>query len=213
MAKKKRKKPKGNSRKMLGVYRAVTFVYYGLYLTVVGFLVGVVGSGIACGSINSGSSGGFSTGMNIVRAAGIMIPAGAVLGFVGRIMSLDCPEDFSGKKLIYGAVFFDVIVITLRVMSWFTTLRPIVETLSQLSNLAATILFLVFLKQVAQYIHDAKSEGSAANVLKIGLGVFVSMLLGIFLPPLFLLAILLLLIGFLAYIMLLIRLRESLQTA
>lgn len=128
-------------------------------------------------------------------------------------MCLDCPEDFSGKKLIYGAVIFDLIVLALTAMSWFTTLPPLAETLSQLSNLTATILFLVFLKQVAQYINDAKSERRAANVLKMGMGGFVAMLLGIFLPPLFLLAAVLLLIGFLIYVILLIRLRESLQTA
>lgn len=128
-------------------------------------------------------------------------------------MCLDCPEDFSGKKLIYGAVIFDLIVLAITALSWFTTLPPLAETLSQLSNLAATILFLVFLKQVAQYINDAKSKRRAENVLKLGLGVFVTMLLGIFLPPLFLLAVLLLMIGFLIYVMLLISLRESLQTA
>ncbi len=101
-----------------------------------------------------------------------------------------------------------MLCLLITVAGWFTTLPVVFDRASALLALAATILFLVFLKRVAGYVQDSKSEQRAGNVLKIGIGVFAAVLIGIFFPPLLLVALLLLLVGFLIYIRLLISLRE-----
>jgi hypothetical protein len=60
-------------------------------------------------------------------------------------------------------------------------------------------------------VSDSESERRAGNVLKIGVGVFFTMLVGVFFPPLLLIALLLMLVGFVVYVLLLMGLRTSLS--
>jgi len=200
-------------KNIAGVSRGISFVYYGLYLIVASILVGMLGGGLAGGMVASGSSAGVGLGIIVIFLVGAMIFLGTICGFAGRIMCLEVPDGFVGKRAIYGAVAFDLASLAITLTGWSTQLPPVADLLYSLMGIAATILFLVFLKRVAQHINDQKSEQRAGNVLKIGVGIFVVIILSAFLPPLLLIAGVLLLVGFVMYIRLLISLRESLRTA
>jgi hypothetical protein len=187
------------------LHRGISLVYYGLYLIVASILVAMVGGGVAAGV--AGRAGA----LTVMILVGGMVFVGTVLGFAGRVVCLNAPDDLSGKNLIYVAVILDVICLAITAAGWFTTLPGIADQLHSLLALTATILFLVFLKSVAAYVSDSESERRAGNVLKIGVGVFFTMLVGVFFPPLLLIALLLMLVGFVVYVLLLMGLRTSLS--
>ncbi|MDB4793274.1 hypothetical protein OAG75_01385, partial [bacterium] len=82
-----------------------------------------------------------------------------------------------------------------------------------LLTLTASILFLIFLKKIAAFIRDSVSEKRSSNVLNLGIATFVAMIIGIFFPPLIILAFVMMIVGFIIYVKLLISLKESLKTA
>lgn len=75
----------------------------------------------------------------------------------------------------------------------------------------ASILFLVFLKKIATHIRDDVSEQRASTVLKLGIASFVTMILGVFVPPIVIVALLMMIISFFIYVRLPLSLRESLK--
>jgi hypothetical protein len=187
------------------LHRGISLVYYGLYLIVASILVAMVGGGVAAGV--AGPAGA----LVVMALVGGMVFVGTVLGFAGRVVCLNAPDDLTGKNLIYVAVILDVICLAITAAGWFTTLPDIADQLYSLLALTATILFLIFLKQVAMYVSDSKSEQRAGNVLKIGIAVFITILAGVFFPPLLLIAVILMLVGFVVYVRLLMGLRTSLS--
>jgi hypothetical protein len=106
---------------------------------------------------------------------------------------------------------YDVTALLLSATSWFVDLPPLVNSFGGLLPLAATILFLVFLKQIAAHIRDNVSEQRASTVLKLGIASFVTLILGEFLPPLLIVAFLMMIVSFFIYVRLLLSLRESLK--
>jgi hypothetical protein len=97
--------------------------------------------------------------------------------------------------------------------SWIVDLPELVSSLSPLLSLASTILFLVFLKKIAAYVDDNTSERRAGNVLNLLIGTFVTVILGVFLPPLLIVALLMVIVGFIMYVLLLMGLMKSLKAA
>ena len=198
------------------VRKGINCVYYGLYLIVVGFLVMMFGGAMLAVSP--------AAALMIIAASPLMIIAGTILGLVGRIMCLSVPDDCAGSKVIYAAVVCDVAALLLSATGWFFDLPQLVNSLSDFLPLAAIILFLVFLKKIAAHIRDTASEQRASTVLKLGIASFVTwfvtLILGVFLAPLAIVAIimmivvfLMMIVSFFIYVRLLLSLRESLKAA
>ncbi len=99
----------------------------------------------------AGRNGAFLVGIVVIA----MQLLGTVLGFVGRVTCLKAPSDLLGKNFIYIAVAFDVLCLLITVAGRFTTLPVVFDRAYALLALAATILFLVFLKRVAAYVQDS----------------------------------------------------------
>lgn len=187
------------------VQKGVSFVYYGLYLMVGSFLLAMVGAGtIVVVPI---------VGLALVAAAPLMIIAGSVLSFIGRLKCLSVPDECSATGVIYTAVVCDVIAILISAASWFVELPERASSLKALLTLAASILFLIFLKKISVFIRDSISEKRSSNVLNLGIATFVTMIIGIFIPPLIILAFVMMIVGFIIYVKLLIGLKESLKKA
>lgn len=187
------------------LYRGISCVYFGLYLLVASVLVLILGTGLA------GASGGIGALTSVAIIGGGMMFVGTLLGFAGRIICLDAPDDLPGRNLIFLAVTLDLIVLAIAALSWVTT-PPKIADYSNLMAIASNIIFLFFLKNVAKYLNDKQSENSATLVLNIGICVFVTLVMGwFFWPPFVFISLLLLLVGFLVYVGLLISLRKSLQ--
>jgi len=191
--------------KLANVHKGISCVYYGLYLIVVGILVTLVGAVAVVVSPVAV--------LVAIVAAPIMIIAGTILCLVGRIMCLSVPDDFSAAGVIYAAVICDVTVVLSSAASWIVDLPELVSSLSPLLWLASTILFLVFLKKIAAYVDDNNSKRRAGNVLNLLIGTFVTVILGVFLPPLLIVAMLMVIVGFIMYVLLLMGLMKSLKAA
>ena len=69
----------------------------------------------------------------------------------------------------------------------------------------------LFLKKIATHIRDDVSEQRASTVLKLGIASFVTMILGVFVPPIVIVAFLMMIISFFIYVRLPLSLRESLK--
>lgn len=187
------------------VQKGVSFVYYGLYLMVGSILVAIVGAAITVALP--------PVGLALVAAAPLMIIAGSVLSFIGRLKCLSVPDECSATGVIYTAVVCDVIAILISAASWFVELPERASSLKALLTLAASILFLIFLKKISVFIRDSISEKRSSNVLNLGIATFVTMIIGIFIPPLIILAFVMMIVGFIIYVKLLIGLKESLKKA
>lgn len=187
------------------VQKGVSYVYYGLYLMVGSIFVAMVGGGtLVVLPI---------VGLALIAATPLMIIAGSVLSFIGRLKCLSVPDQCSATGVIYTAVVCDVIAIVISAASWFTELPPLASSLNALLTLTASILFIIFLKKIAAFIRDSVSEKRSSNVLNLGIATFVAMIIGIFFPPLIILAFVMMIVGFIIYVKLLISLKESLKTA
>ena len=143
----------------------------------------------------------------------IMFIAGTILGLVGRIMCLSVPDDFSAVGVIYAAVICDVTVVLISAAGWIVDLPELVSSLSSLLTLASIILFLVFLMKISAYIDDNASLQRAGNVLLLLIATFVAVIVGVFLPPLLIVALLMAIVGFIMYVLLLMGLMKSLKAA
>ncbi len=192
--------------KLANVHKGVSCVYYGLFLIVGTILVAFVGGGVLMVSPAVGA-------VLVLGVVPIMFIAGTILGLVGRIMCLSVPDDFSAAGVIYAAVICDVTVVLISAASWIVDLPELVSSLSSLLSLASTILFLVFLKKIAAYIDDNTSERRSGNVLNLLIATFVVVIVGVFLPPLLIVAMLIALVGFIMYVLLLMGLMKSLKAA
>ncbi len=187
------------------VQKGVSYVYYGLYLMVGSILVAMLGAGIMMALPTAG--------LVLIAAAPLMIIAGSVLSFIGRIKCLSVPGDCAATGVIYTAVVCDVIAILISAVSWFIELPQLVSTLSALLTLAASVLFLIFLKKIAAFIRDSVSEKRSSSVLNLCIATFVTMIIGVFFPPLLIVAFIVMIVGCIIYVQLLISLKESLKTA
>lgn len=187
------------------VRKGINCVYYGLYLIIASVLVMMFGGAMIAVSP--------AAAMAIIAAAPLMIIAGTVLGLVGRIMCLSVPDNCAASNVIYAAVVCDVAALLITAAGWVVDLPQLVSSLSGVLPALASILFLVFLKKVAAHIRDDVSEQRASTILKLGVASVVTMILGVFLPPVVIVAFLMMIISFFIYVRLLLSLRESLKAA
>ena len=192
--------------KLANVHKGVSCVYYGLFLIVGCILVMGVGGGVLMVSPAVGA-------VLVLGVVPIMFIAGTILGLVGRIMCLSVPDDFSAVGVIYAAVICDVTVVLISAAGWIVDLPELVSSLSSLLTLASIILFLVFLMKISAYIDDNASLQRAGNVLLLLIATFVAVIVGVFLPPLLIVALLMAIVGFIMYVLLLMGLMKSLKAA
>jgi hypothetical protein len=190
-------------RELANVQKGISFVYYGLYLIVAAILVAFLTPFfvLALGPL----------ALILLAAVPFMIVGGTVLGLVGRIMCLSVPDDFRAAGVIYVAVISDVSVVVISAATWVVDVPEGISALTPLLGLAATIFFLVFLKKLAAYINDSKSQQRAGSVLNILIATFVTGIVGLILPPLLLVVLVLIFVGFILYVLLLMGLMESLK--
>ena len=190
---------------LTNVHKGVSCVYYGLFLIVASILVAIPAAAVMMSSPRAG--------LAMMALVPLMLIAGTILGLVGRIICLAAPDEMQATGIIYAAVACDIVVVLISAAGWFVPVSDFVGSLSGLLSLAATVLFLIFLRQTATYIRDSVSERRAGNVMKLGAGAFVTVVLGIFLPPLLIVTFILVIVGFLIYVRLLTGLKASLKTA
>jgi hypothetical protein len=197
-----------------GSYRTlrlgISLVFYGLLLLVAALLLTILTPVLAF-TIESPSP---FLALFIVP---ILLIAASIVGLVGKILCLAAPDETGGKQIVYVAVILDVSAALINLVSFVVPIPKFLDSISTLLGLTAFILFLVFLRQLAVFLKDAVLAERAAGVLKLGVGIVVTLVVAIlgmlFFPPLVLISIVTVIlgvIGFILYLMLLGGLKQRL---
>jgi hypothetical protein len=134
------------------------------------------------------------------------------MAVVGKLLCLTAPERMAGKATIYISVIFDLISIIITVLDHIVDLPQIVSDLQTMISAIAYVSFLIFLKQVAEFINKNNLAKDTEGVLLIGIGLVVSLGLARIFPIIALLSLLLFLIWVIRYYKLLMNLSEAMQS-
>ena len=135
-----------------------------------------------------------------------------VMAVVGKLLCLTAPDRMTGKATIYISVFFDLIAIIITVLGQFYQVPKIVSDLQTTISAIAYVSFLIFLKQIAEFIQKNNLAKDAEGILLVGIGLVISLGLTMIFPLLALLTLLLFLIGVIRYYKLLMNLSEAMQS-
>lgn len=128
--------------------------------------------------------GMIQTMRTILLSTLILNVGAALLGIAGSALCVGVPRDFSGKGLIVGSLIADVVVLVTNVMSYLLSdparqlrqkmiqqMDPLEISLSIISAVcwvASTVLFMLFLSNLAAYIKQKSLGEQAHSVLTLG---------------------------------------------
>lgn len=110
--------------------------------------------------------------LTVIVAASLLALVGNLLDLIGRLISLAVPSDCQGAPILYVSVALTGVVLLYSgysVLSAFGSLPPppaLIAGFMNLVGLAAQILFMVFLQQLAKYIRRPDLADRAMWVLK-----------------------------------------------
>lgn len=198
---------------LLKVARGLGMIYNGIITIILAFLLGLVVGLILTFAAGAGAV------VFIAGVAGLAVLVGLIMVLVGTLMCLATPEETGAKGFIFASVALSVVGFLASAIGQFTDNTP-VTTLGTLASLTANILFLLFLKQLSEFI-GAFQLAERAKLLLILMGITVGFqvvaLVGIFiaLPLLGLLAFvaaIISLVSFFLYLGLLDRLRKAIES-
>jgi len=110
--------------------------------------------------------------VTVLVVASILALIGNLLDLIGRLMCLAVPSDCQGAPILYVSVALTGIVLLYSAFNLFSsfgfvpTLPPVIAAVLNLVGLAAQVLFMVFLQQLANYVRRPDLADRAMWVLK-----------------------------------------------
>ena len=145
----------------------LTLVYYGIVLVLLSILVLMFGGFVA-------ADAGGAVFVLVVGAAGIGMVVACILMFVGPLVCLAVPTESGARAYIIGSVVFQLANIGYAVLSQFVPVEiPLAAALIlNLLGVVGTVLFILFMKKLAEYIGRERLAARARNLL-VTLGVLV----------------------------------------
>ncbi|MCX5933871.1 MAG: hypothetical protein NTU99_03655 [Pseudanabaena sp. LacPavin_0818_WC45_MAG_42_6] len=188
--------------KQTKVPRGISFLYYSLALTILSVIILII-------TPFAGSLAFLFIGVVGTIIASVVAQ---IMAIVGKLFCLTAPERMTGKETIYISVMFDLISIIIAYFQGIGAFSPNGAGLQTIISAIAYVSFLIFLKQVAEFIHKNNLAKDAEGVLLIGIGLVVSLGLARIFPIIALLTLLLFLIWVIRYYKLLMNLSEAMQS-
>ncbi|WP_103669362.1 hypothetical protein [Pseudanabaena sp. BC1403] len=188
--------------KQTKVPRGISFLYYSLALTILSVIILII-------TPFAGSLAFLFFGVVGTIIASVVAQ---IMAIVGKLFCLTAPERMTGKETIYISVMFDLISIIIACFQGIGAFSPNGAGLQTIISAIAYVSFLIFLKQVAEFIHKNNLAKDAEGVLLIGIGLVVSLGLATIFPFIALLSLLLFLIWVIRYYKLLMNLSEAMQS-
>ncbi len=188
--------------KQTKVPTGISLLYYSLALTTLSIIILIITP--FAGSVVFLFVGVIGTAIAFVVAQ--------VMAIAGKLLCLTAPERMAGKATIYISVMFDLISIIIAYFQHIGAFPQIGAGLQTIISAIAYVSFLIFLKQVAEFIHKNNLAKDAEGVLLIGIGLIVSLGLATIFPIIALLTLLLFLIGVMRYYKLLMNLSEAMRS-
>jgi len=139
----------------------LTLVYYGivlLLLCVLVFMFGAMAAGLARNII---------VGMLVFGAAGIGLVVACVLLLVGPLVCLAVPAQSGARSYLIGSVVFQAASIAYAVLANLAPvpIPPAVSLILSLLGVVGTVLFILFMKKLAEYIGHRRLADRARNLL------------------------------------------------
>jgi hypothetical protein len=172
----------GTTETLRRVASGLNLVYWGIGIVLLAILVGIIGGALTA------VLGKAAVLIVAILPAGVIV--GTIVGFVGRLFCLAVPPQTGAQGLIYGAVVCDVVAVALA-LGQFVTESTLVQGASNLLSLTATILFILFLKRVSQFVGRMDLAAKAKSLLVLGITLFAvafgGALLAVAAPPLLIL--------------------------
>ncbi len=104
----------------------------------------------------------------VLIVVGIAIMAGFLLLVIGPILCLAVPSESGAKGFILGSVTLQVINVAFSVAQQFAGIPQALIPVTQLVSIVSAILFVMFMKKLAEYIGRPDLAKRAQNVLIIG---------------------------------------------
>ena len=147
----------------------LTLVYYGIVTVLLSIVVIAVGGFVAAASRSQMALGA------VFILGGLGVIVGSILNFVGPLVCLVVPAESGAKGLIVGSVIFQLANVIHSVVVLVAP-RLIPETTSKVLNLlglVAAVLFVLFMKQLSEYIGRPDLAARARNVLVAAAALFV----------------------------------------
>ena len=193
------------------VATGLNLVYWSIAIILLSVFGGIVL--VAVGGATGNAFGLFgSVGLML---AGILL--GVIVGLVGRVFCLAVPEATEARSMIFGAVICDVLAILIPFAEMLTSVPVWFERIPNFLSLVSAILFVIFMKRVANFIHKTELAERAQSLITLGLTMFVLAFLMVFAaalvgPAAALLVLVVIGVGlfmFLRYVRLLVDLRKA----
>ncbi|MBX9580015.1 MAG: hypothetical protein K2X87_06865, partial [Gemmataceae bacterium] len=168
---------------LMKVSRGFKLVYIGLVIAVVAVLAGVVGvavvvGGAAANANNPNAAQGVAGGMlAVVLGVVALALIGSVVGLVGRFFCLAIPDRAgAAKPMIMTSVGLEVANILISIFSAADDAAGLglpqvakfaLQGASVIMSLASAILFLLFVRSVAEFVRRRDLGRQAMSVLKL----------------------------------------------
>ena len=112
--------------------------------------------------------------------------AANILTTVGKLMCLTAPSQMSGRWSISLSASIDVLALVMGVAGHFRFLSPFILAASKLIPIIGFLFFLLFLKQLGDFLGERDISERATGVAAVGIGIVVlwlAMILQLFVFP------------------------------
>lgn len=139
----------------------VDCVYFGFMLTILLIILSV--------------AVGISLRGDVVKMAPMLVGLGlgvigaGILTTVGKLLCLTAPPQMSGRGGIFAAVAIDVLTITVTIAKIVSKLPPWVDGAVNLLSVAGFVCFILFLRNLGDFMRERDISEQASGVLKLGI--------------------------------------------
>jgi hypothetical protein len=115
-----------------------------------------------------------------VAAALPLIEIGAIgLTMTGKCLCLSAPPQMRGREMVIASVALDSVALLIAVVDRVVNLPQMVDAASGLLVIAGFVVFLLFLRRLAEHIGDTRQAEKAGVCLKLGIAVVVAVALAV----------------------------------
>jgi hypothetical protein len=148
------------------VAQGLGLIYSGTVTVIAAIILGAIMAVVAGMAAGGGA-------MMIVVIAALALLAAVIMIIVGTLMCLATPEETGAKGLIIASVALYAVGICLSILGSLTT-NEVAQSAGTLASLGGNIAFLLFLKQLSQFI-GATQLAERAKLLLILLGITIGL--------------------------------------
>lgn len=151
------------------VQLGISLVFWGLELTALAILVILVTPFVAARNL--------AILLAVMTGIPIMLVIAGLMSMVGKILCLAVPGEMEGKGVIYVCVAFDLISLLISLAEKVTTVPAILSQWVGFFPVIGFVLFLIFLRKLAEFIQNNDLAEKAGGLLKLGIALVVFVLL------------------------------------